>query len=252
MITSFKRYLVSAALIFITASTPIAYANSSDSTLKTQGETATPRTTEYSWMSVKQWNELFDASKKIAESGKEIDVLFFGDSITAGWPSDILSSNLPGYNLENFSIGGDHTGNMLWRIEHIDTRKIHPKLVVLLAGVNNFGHLNETPEQVALGVNSLIEKIREKLPKSKILLLGVFPNQQSADSPEREKVKELNNLLSHNADNKKIYYADFGNVFLEPDGSIDSKIMSDYLHPTRIGYEKLITLLAPKIKSLTN
>ncbi len=216
---------------------------------KISGTTPSPRTIEYSWMSVDAWNKMQAEDVAIAEKG-DVDLLFVGDSITAGWNWDIWQNNFAHYKPANFGIGGDHTGNLLWRLEHGDKGNLKPKAVVLLIGVNNFGHLNETPQQVFDGIKAVVKTLRKIYPNAKILVNGVFPFEESATSPKRAQVKEVNALVAKLDDNKRIFVKDYGSLFLQSDGSISKDVMGDFLHPTAKGYQIWVDAMLPDIQKL--
>ncbi|RYY04967.1 MAG: mucin-desulfating sulfatase [Gammaproteobacteria bacterium] len=216
---------------------------------KLSGTTPAPRTIEYSWMSVDTWNKMQAEDVAVAEKGG-VDLLFVGDSITAGWNWDIWQKNFAQYNPANFGVGGDHTGNLLWRLQHGDKGNLKPKLVVLLIGVNNFGHLNETPAQVFDGIKAVVKTLRENYPKAKILVNGVFPFEESAASPKRAQVKEVNALVAKLDDHKHVFVKDYGALFLQADGSISKEIMGDFLHPTAKGYQIWVDAMLPDIQKL--
>ncbi|CAG7824730.1 unnamed protein product, partial [Allacma fusca] len=63
----------------------------------------------------------------------EINVVFFGDSITAGWNG----AGKPVYDKEyaplgtaNYGISGDRTEHVLWRIINGEVEGLHPKVIV--------------------------------------------------------------------------------------------------------------------------
>lgn len=209
------------------------------------------RTIEYDWMSVKTWDSMHAEDVLVAQQD-QVDVLFIGDSITAGWNQKIWDENFAPLKAANFGIGGDHTGNLLWRLQHGAIGNLQPKLIVLLIGVNNFGHLNETPRQVAVGITKVVEQLRLAWPNSKILLNGVFPFEQQASSPARIKVKQLNRSIKKLADHKFVFYKDYGRLMLDKDGFISPEIMADFLHPTAKGYQLWAEALGPDIAELLN
>lgn len=216
---------------------------------KVSGTTPSPRTIEFSWMSVDAWNKMQAEDVAIAEKGG-VDLLFVGDSITAGWNWDIWQKNFAQYNPANFGVGGDHTGNLLWRLEHGDKGNLKPKAIVLLIGVNNFGHLNETPQQVFDGIKAVVKTLRKNYPKAKILVNGVFPFEESATSPKRAQVKEVNALVAKLDDHKHVFVKDYGALFLQPDGTISKEVMGDFLHPTAKGYQIWVDAMLPDIQKL--
>lgn len=217
--------------------------------LTPSGTNPTPRTKEFSWMSIDTWNKMYAEDIAVAEQGG-VDLLFVGDSITAGWNWDIWQKNFAQYHPANFGIGGDHTGNLLWRLKYGHAEKLKPKAVVLLIGVNNFGHLNETPKQVAEGIKACVNLLRKLYPDAKILVNSVFPFEEQATSPKRAMVKEANALVAKLNDNKHVFVKDYGSIFLQPDGSISKEVMGDFLHPTAKGYQIWVDAMLPDIQQL--
>ncbi len=213
------------------------------------GSSPSKRTTEFSWMSVNTWDKMHAEDTLVAQYD-QVDLLFVGDSITAGWDWQIWQKNFAPLKAANFGIGGDHTGNTLWRLQHGAIGNIKPKLIVVLIGVNNFGHLNESPEQVAAGIGKVIQQLQLAWPNSKILLNGVFPFDQDAKSPNRNKVKELNKRISKLQIKNTIIFKDYGPLLLEKDGSISPDIMGDFLHPTAKGYQVWADAMTPDILQL--
>lgn len=227
----------------------LACAGSHADAAKLSGTTPSPRTIEYPWMSVDTWNKMHAEDVAIAKQGG-VDLLFVGDSITAGWNAEIWQKNFAQYHPANFGIGGDHTGNLLWRLQHGDKGKLHPKAVVLLIGVNNFGHLNETPDQVFAGIKAVVKALRKNYPSAKILVNGVLPFEESAQSPKRAMVQELNAKVATLADHQRVFVKDYGALFLQTDGSISKDILGDFLHPTAKGYQIWADAMLPDIQAL--
>ncbi|HTF98073.1 MAG TPA: GDSL-type esterase/lipase family protein [Cellvibrio sp.] len=207
------------------------------------------RTIEFDWMSVNTWDKLHAEDTVVAQYSK-VDVLFVGDSITEGWDWQIWQKNFAPLHAANFGIGGDHTGNLLWRLQHGAIGNLQPKLIVLLIGVNNFGHLNESPEQVAAGVTKVVQQLQLAWPNSKILLNAVFPFDQDAKSPNRSKVAELNKHIRKLGNNKTIFFKDYGPLMVEKNGNISPEIMKDFLHPTPKGYQVWADAMTPDIQQL--
>lgn len=213
------------------------------------GSTPAPRTIDYDWMSIAQWQEQFAEDQRIARDGN-VDILWLGDSITAGWDTGEWEQELAPLRSANFGIGGDHTGNLLWRIQQLETQRLQPKLIVLQIGVNNFGHLQESPDQVSQGVLAVVNTLKQRWPTAKILLNGVFPFEQSAGSPRRHDVRVLNSKLRHIGDEQQIYFRDYGHLLINKNGTISSAIMADYLHPTPQGYQIWKKAMLPDIRHL--
>jgi lysophospholipase L1-like esterase len=174
---------------------------------------------------------------EIAKKGN-IDVVFLGDSITDGWRGkgkDVWKENFEPLKAVNFGIGGDRTQHVLWRLQNGELEGYKPKAAVIMIGTNNLG--SNTAEQIADGIKAIVEEIGKKQPDTKILLLGIFPRAPKPTDPARDKIKEINKIISKLDDGKKVHYLDIGEKFLEKDGSISASIMPDYLHLSADGYK---------------
>src|SRR5262245_10460605 len=136
------------------------------------------------------WMDLHRDFLKRAESGN-IDLLFLGDSITQGWGGARKTWDrfYTPRKADNFGIGGDRTQHVLWRIQNGELAGIEPKVVVLMIGTNNAS--GNTPDEIAQGITAIVGELRKRLPKSKILLLGVFPRDPKP-SPMRERLTSVN------------------------------------------------------------
>src|ERR687897_2614688 len=126
-------------------------------------------------------HEQFMKDKAEALKKGPIQLVFIGDSITDAWRqpqyNGIYKERWGKYNPLNIGISGDKTEHVLWRLENgeLDGLAGGAKLVVMMIGTNNLGNKpRATPEDTAEGVKCLVQTVRQKLPQSKILLLGVF------------------------------------------------------------------------------
>lgn len=195
-----------------------------------------------------------DRHEKFLQRIKEgpIGLLFLGDSIIDAWPRRGKTSwdKFAPYQPADFGISGDRTEHVLWRITNGELDGIDPKLVVVMIGTNNIGHFaDEKPEWTAQGVKKILDTVRAKLPKAKILLLGVFP-RGAKDSDGRRKVEAINAIISKLHDGRTIWYLDIGQKFLDADGQIPKDIMADGLHPTDKGYDIWYDAMRPTLEKL--
>lgn len=186
----------------------------------------------------------------IAKEGKA-ELLFLGDSITAGWGSkkNIWDEAFGQYKPANFGIGGDRTQHVLWRIKNGELDGIKPKAVVLMIGTNNSS--SDSVEGIAKGITLIVETIREKQPQANILLLAVFPRGENA-SPNltRDKLNQVNAIIAKLDDGKKVHYLDIGAKFLQANGSLTKEIMPDFLHLSEAGYQIWADAISPKLATL--
>jgi len=181
-----------------------------------------------------------------------VGLLFLGDSITDFWPDRGKETwaKFDAYHPADFGISGEKTENTIWHITNGALDGIDPKAVVIMIGTNNIGHFkDETPEWTAGGVKKIITIVEEKLPKAKILLLGVFPRDVKA-SGMRKKVEDINEIIKTYADPGKVTYLDIGAKFLDDKGELPKDIMPDKLHPNAKGYQIWYDAMWPTLEPL--
>lgn len=191
------------------------------------------------------WTKVHERFVDRAKQGG-IDLLFLGDSITQGWNDNEVWKRYYGpRNAANFGIGGDRTEHVLWRIENGEIDGISPKVAVLMIGTNNAKA--NTAGEIAQGIETIVKTLREKLPKTKILLLGVFPRDPSADSPLRAKLGEVNERVAKLDDGSMVTYLDIGKRFTKEDGTLTTDVMPDFLHLSRKGYRIWADAMEPTL-----
>lgn len=181
-----------------------------------------------------------------------VDLLMIGDSITQGWENagkTVWDKYYGHRNAVNMGFNGDRTQHVLWRLEHGHLEGISPKLAVVMIGTNNSNRDDNTAEEISEGIIAICKKIREKCPKTKILLLAIFPRGPEP-SPQREKNAKASLLASKIAANKMIYYMNINNKFLIDKKFLSMKIMPDYLHPNEEGYKIWAAAVEPKVAEL--
>ena len=192
---------------------------------------------------------------------KKCDLLFVGDSIThwfkkMPWTNEktggmtVWKEYYAHRNAINTGIMADKTQHVLWRLKNGNLKGLKPKLTVIMIGTNNTGN-QETPQQTADGIRAIIECIHEKCPKSKILLLGIFPKGEKKNNKGQIQNANVNKIISGY---DKIYpfltYLDISKKFLKADGSVNKDLLRDYLHPNAKGYKVWAEAMEPTIQKL--
>jgi len=175
----------------------------------------------------------------LAKKG-EAQVVFLGDSITAGWNGQkaLFDKEYAQYKAVNFGIGGDRVQHVLWRVETGEFEGIKPKVVVLMIGTNNSGTAENSPEQIAAGIKNIIAAIHRRSADTKVLLLAIFPRGAGeANNPGRTKNKAVNALIAKFDDGQKVRYLDIGAKFLTADGTLEKSVMPDLLHLNAVSYQ---------------
>jgi lysophospholipase L1-like esterase len=207
-----------------------------------------PKTKEAS----KPWMKHHDGLVEQAKKGG-IDLYFEGDSITDFWTKTfnkrpvngqaIWDHEFAGWHPGNFGISGDRTEHVLWRLDNGELDGVTPKAIVMMIGTNNVKQ--NTPEETAAGVTAIVNKLKEKEPQAKILLLAIFPRGAKADDPLRQTNDKVNAILAKEDFGPQVKYLDIGEKFLDADGTLSKTIMPDLLHPNGRGYQIWADAIVP-------
>ena len=176
---------------------------------------------------------------EVAKQG-DIDLLLDGDSITDWWvQGDANKAMFDKYfgsmRTANFAVAGDTTQGVLWGLQNGEGQGFQPKAVMLMIGTNNM-NANTAPE-IAEGVGAIVMEMRKDFPKAKILLLAIFPRSVPGD-PVRDKIAEVNRIISKLDDQQHVFYLDIGAKFLDEKGAfLPESFRPDNLHPLAKGYD---------------
>jgi lysophospholipase L1-like esterase len=186
----------------------------------------------------------------IAKKGG-VEVLFLGDSITAGWRGagkEAWAKHIEPLKAANFGIGGDRTQHVLWRITNGELDGITPKVAVVMIGTNNTG--SDSAEDIAGGIEAIVKTVQEKSPATKVLLLAVFPRGATMPNPANTKIQEINKIIAKLDDGKKVKFLDIGPKFMAEDKTLPKDVMPDFLHLSPKGYEIWAEAMLPTLKGL--
>ncbi len=189
------------------------------------------------------------AHAQLLEKAKKggIDIYFEGDSITRRWgASDVQykenlqnwKTNFFGWNAANFGWGADRIENILWRLENGELDGVNPKIIVLLAGINNVGTRpgdDAKVEDITRGIKALLEICQKKAPGATIILTAIFPrNDNMAVIPT---INRINDNIARFADGKKVRFLNVNDKLADEHGKLFEGMSRDRLHPTVKGYQ---------------
>jgi lysophospholipase L1-like esterase len=200
----------------------------------------------------KGYERFLELNQRVKASQSQAQVIFVGDSITQGWEGngkDVWAKYYAPRHALNLGIGSDHTQHVLWRLDHGNLDGLRPKVAVVLIGVNNIPDTNNTPRYVLEGVTAVVRKLRENLPQTKVLLLGIFPFREDF-CDQRAKALQVNQALHKLDDGNWIRFLDFGYLLIQPDGRISKEIMRDFLHLTPAGYRIWAETMEPTLAAM--
>jgi len=174
-----------------------------------------------------------------------IDVYFLGDSITRRWGAtdypEFLANwntNFFGWNAANFGWGADNIENILWRVENGELDGVNPKIIVLLAGINNVGTVpggDAKVENITRGLKALVSTCRQKAPNAVIILTALFPrNDTMSVIPV---INRINDNLAKMANGKNVRFLNVNDKLADKEGKLFEGISKDKLHPSLKGYQ---------------
>jgi lysophospholipase L1-like esterase len=213
------------------------------------------------------WNQRHEAVMAMKDKVNP-EIVFLGDSIThlwAGEPNGAGEPKGPRGNrgveamkslcgdrpILNLGFGWDRTQNVLKRIELGELDGLKPKAVVIHIGTNNLAGTKNarenTPEEIAEGIGLIVDRVREKCPTAKIILMAVFPRGESPANPMRPKIAAINKLIVKNASKPNVVFLDITSKLTNPDGTISKEVMGDFLHPAAKGYAIWAEALKPEL-----
>jgi len=207
------------------------------------------------------WNQRHEAVMAVKDKINP-EIVFLGDSIThlwAGEPNEpkgnrgveAMKSLCGDRPVLNLGFGWDRTQNVLKRLELGELDGLKPKAVVIHIGTNNLAGTKNarenTPEEIAEAIGLIVDRVREKCPSAKIILMAVFPRGESPANPMRPKIAAINKLIVKNASKPNVVFLDITSKLTNPDGTISKEVMGDFLHPAAKGYQIWADALKPEL-----
>ena len=199
---------------------------------------------------------------------RRVDLVFLGDSITEDWEkhgppawqdfAPVWQRFYGDRNAINLGFTGDTTAHLLWRIENGEIAGIAPKVAAILIGANNLGRLHWSAEDTIAGVDAIIAQLRLRLPHTRLVLLGILPNDRSAWTTETGLA--VNRALARrygSGSGSDVAFLDVGHVFLQ-DGRLNRDLFYDpkmtpprpALHPSAQGQALMAEAIEPTIAAL--
>ncbi|MEO8494536.1 MAG: SGNH/GDSL hydrolase family protein [Planctomycetota bacterium] len=200
------------------------------------GESAMAK--ESRWESAMQAFEKQDAEQPPRKNG----IVFVGSSSIRKWD---LKKWFPDFNAINRGFGGSEVSDSLEFAERI-VIKYEPRIVVVYAGDNDIAN-DKSPQRVFNDFKQLVDLIHSKLPKTKIVYVGVKPSIKRWALVDQ--VREANRLIAELASqDERLEFVDVDKPMLGPDGRPRKELfVEDGLHLSDEGYALWTALLKPHL-----
>jgi lysophospholipase L1-like esterase len=170
-------------------------------------------------------------------------IVFTGASGIRLWTT--LQADFPEHQVVNRGFGGCQMADVLYYADRI-VIPYKPKLVVVQAGGNDI-NAGKTPQQVLADFQAFVEKVRAKLPETRIAYLSQSPSP--ARWSQVDKQKEANRLVKeYVAKGTNLDYIDMFDAFIGSDGMPRADLfVADRLHHNAEGYKVRTQIVKPHL-----
>lgn len=210
------------------------------------------------------WNTRWHETLAMRDAHPDARILWLGDSITYYWFRNgtngyddirpIWDHYYAPYKALNFGFIGDTTASVIWRLDHGQVDGLHPKLVIILIGANNFGRPHWDAAMTIPAIEDVVTNTHKRLPTAHILLLGVLPCLRGPWVAEQTEATNAT-LASHYATSTTVTFLNLKALFTE-NGIVQKSLYVDphfnppepALHPDREGMTRIAEALAPYVK----
>lgn len=201
------------------------------------------------WANVSRYSE--ENKPLMVAANTDGRVVFMGNSITEGWKNanpDFFRKN----NFINRGIGGQVTSQMLVRFRP-DVIELRPKIVVILAGVNDIAQNNGpiSLETIFGNIISMVElsQANQIVP----VICSVLPAESFPWRKEiqpSEKIIELNKMLEMYAKDHQLTFVDYHLEMKNASNGLPKEWSTDGVHLNKKGYEVMQKILMKKLEPL--
>lgn len=151
-----------------------------------------------------------------------VDVVFFGNSITAGGH---FQERFPNKSICNLGYIGENTDGMLRRVHQITI--LHPKQIFVMAGINELkGQSMQLFEERYI---RLLDSICATNPQAEIIVESILPISSSSTFCDNNKIIQANIVIQKYAKRRSLIYMDLHSKYVI-DGSLPDVLTYDGLH----------------------
>jgi lysophospholipase L1-like esterase len=210
------------------------------------------------------WADRHRALLEAVHLHADSELLLIGDSITHNYDK----AKPPDENFQpaweqfyeprqalNLGYSGDTTGHVLWRLANGEVDGLHPKVAMVSIGTNNTAR-GQTAEQTEAGIDAVVASLEQRLPGTRILLLGILPSDISDAKTAADRA--VNRYLARRyGEDSRVTYLDVGSIFYK-DGALNARIYYDPrlpqrgrpLHPDTNGQRMMAEAIEPTLARL--
>ena len=183
----------------------------------------------------------------LSQMSEDIDVVFLGDSLTAG---GAFTSAFPDCACATLGFSGAKISMLSDAVPLV--KKASPEKLFLLVGINSLH--NGTEKHCAELYQALLDDLRNAAPDADIYIQSVLPVSKEKEISldihnimfcSNDTIRSFNRQLETLAeDNDRCFYVDLHTAF-EKDGVMNADYTADGIHLTEAGYSVWYDLLRP-------
>ena len=163
----------------------------------------------------------------------DVDVVFFGNSITRG---SSFEEYFPNVSICNLGYPGDNTDGMLLRVNQI--KAVNPEKIFIMAGINGL-HI-QTEQVFTEKYATMVDSVKQAVPNAKIYLQSILPVNPSMESGKifnKEKISKCNEIIRRIAEQKDCVYIDLYRLYAV-DGIMPTELTRDGIHLFPKAYDR--------------
>ncbi len=125
------------------------------------------------------------------------------------------------------------------KLENYPLEYLNPSMIIL----NAHGTFSDDPEQVCAAMRESLRIIRGRVPRAKIVILGIVPGTRTA-----ERAKILNPAIARLAEAENIPYRDVFPIFMDAGGKVRADLFQPGGYMSPEGYRQWTELLVPDLQ----
>jgi lysophospholipase L1-like esterase len=165
--------------------------------------------------------------------------VLLGDSLSLWFPPELLPK---GRSWLNQGISGENSAGLLKRLNLLD--ELQPQTILLMVGVNDLIK-GLSDEQVLDNYKQIIQALKQKHPKTEIVMQSLLPHggdRLSVEDKEpvaqvsNERIYQFNQKLSLLSAENEVYFLNLHPLFADGDGLLRQELATDGLHLNEQGY----------------
>src|SRR5690625_228408 len=165
---------------------------------------------------------------------EKADVVFMGDSIVG---RGLWNEYFHDLVVANRGIGTDTSFGMVNRVEQVIALK--PEKVFISGGINDLTNGYDL-SVVRENYESILEKIHENIPDSKIFVQSILPIKENKRDVKNKLIKEFNVDLREITEQYNFTFIDLYSSFVDDNEQLADEYTIDGTHLTGAGYAKWV------------